>query len=63
MKRIEYWKLVHFTNMAWVEFQLVPVQTYDESHPFFNKIVEEVKKSGFTYRIIERVETLVEQKD
>lgn len=58
-KRLEYWSKVYLE--PWMQQDIVPVQTINDTHPRFDKVVEEVKARRYQYRVINTVEEIVEE--
>ena len=60
MKILKYWKEVELE--PWAKFMIVPERIVQEPHTLFDKIVEVVRASDYSYILYEQKDTLIESR-
>lgn len=59
MRSVTYWKNYEIVGECF-SMQLVPPQTYSEPSYDFDAVLETIKQAGFSYRVTETTERILE---
>jgi hypothetical protein len=61
-RKLIYWKTVRSTKYPWATFTIVPETTLGESI-YLDEQIEVVKALGFSYRVVEIIEVVKENRE